>query len=587
MKPTRNLPMPDWLVGYRRTDLAGDMTAGIITAIMLVPQGMAYALLAGLPPQVGLYASIVPLVLYAMLGSSRTLAVGPVALVSLLVASSAGAIADQGSEAYHQVALTLAFLVGLLSVLFGLLRAGFLVNFLSHPVISGFTSAAALVIGFSQLRHLLGIDIPRTHNIAEILANAFEARGEVGVSTVGIGVAAIALLLVARGPLTRALTRVGLPAQSAQSVARAGPLFMVILTTLTVGILGLDTQAGVKTVGAIPAGLPPLSGPTLTLDLLQDLLPAAFLIAFVGFLESVSVAKALASKRRQKIDANRELIGLGSANLGAAFTGGYPVTGGFSRSSVNFEAGANTPLASIITALFVALTVLLLTPLFYHLPKAALAAIIIVAVSGLIDLRTLRTAWAYNKADAISLVATFAAVLVLGVEPGIVAGIIVSLGLFLWRTAEPHFAIVGRVGTSEHFRNIKRHDVRTCPRILAIRIDESLYFANARFLETTILAEVAERRELEHVVLICSAVNVIDTSALESLHTLIHELRDAGVTLHLAEVKGPVMDRLRRTDLLDQLKPGRVFLSTHEAMETLERMPAHQRPGRRRPMGKR
>jgi len=570
MRPAEIVPIIEWLGRYRRADLPGDFTAGIITAIMLVPQSMAYALLAGLSPHVGLYASIAPLVLYALFGSSRALAVGPVALISLLVASTIGTLDQQGVSA-HQSALMLAFLVGVFNILLGVIRAGFLVNFISHPVISGFSSAAALVIGFSQLKHLLGIDIPRTNNILEIIESAVAQTNQVNQTALALGLSCIAILILARGPLSSILRAMGVKHAVAVIIAKAGPLIIVVISTFLVWTLELDKVAGINIVGVIPAGLPSLTFPLANIDVWQRLLSPALLITLVGFLESISVAKTLASKRRQKIDANQELLGLGAANIGAALTGGYPVTGGLSRSSVNFEAGANTPLASIITAGIVALTVLLLTPFFYFLPQATLAGIIIVAVSSLVDSKMLKTAWAYNKADAVSLLITFAVVLVYNVEVGIIVGLIASLGLFLWRTATPHYAIVGRIAGTEHFRNIKRHNVETNPEILAIRIDESLYFANARFLETTILAAVAESPAIRHVVLICSAVNIIDTSALETLETLIDELRDAEVTLHLAEVKGPVTDRLARTELLNKLKPGRVFLSAHEAIAALER----------------
>ncbi|NQV79581.1 MAG: STAS domain-containing protein, partial [Alphaproteobacteria bacterium] len=279
-----------------------------------------------------------------------------------------------------------------------------------------------------------------------------------------------------------------------------------------------------------------------------------------------------------KIDANQELLALGAANIAASVTGGYPVAGGFGRSGVNFAAGANTPLASIITAVLMALTLLFLTPLFYYLPRTALAAIIIVAVLNLIDIRTFRDAWRYNKADAVSLAATFVSVLVAGVEAGIVFGLAVSLALYLWRTSRPHIAVVGRVGETEHFRNVLRHSVKTVPGVLAIRVDESLYFANASYLEDHLLSAVADDKTIEHVVLICSAVNFIDASALDTLENMIVELRDAGVTLHLAEVKGPVTDKLQRTAFLEHLKPGSLYLSTHDALRALTGARRESRP---------
>lgn len=562
----RFLPILEWLPGYRGQDFASDLMAGLIVAIMLVPQGMAYALLAGLPPETGLYASIVPLVLYGLLGSSRALAVGPVAIVSLMVASSLGAITQSGTADYLTGALTLALLSGGLLLGMGFLRLGVLVNFLSHPVISGFTSAAALIIGFSQLKHMLGLDIPRSHLITDIVVAAVSGLSEINPATIFLGIGTLALLLLWKSRLPAWVLRWGISEHAASSVARAGPLAAVVLTTMIVWFLELDTQADVKVVATIPAGLPPLSLPMIDLELVWQLLPAALLISVVGFLESVSVAKSLASKRRQKIDANQELLALGTANIGAAFTGGYPVAGGFGRSLINFTAGAVTPLASVITAVLVGVTAVLFTPLLYFLPKVTLAVVIVVAVASLVDIKTFRDAWAYNKIDAASLVATFTAVLTIGVEMGIVVGIGLSIALYLWRTSRPHMAIVGRVGTSEHFRNVLRHDVETQPDILAVRVDESLYFANTAYLEDALLAEVADRPEVKHLVLIMSAVNFIDMSALETLESLIERLGDAGVTLHLAEVKGPVMDRLDRVGFKETLASGRIYLSTHEAV---------------------
>ncbi len=564
------IPAIDWLFNYRREDLSGDVVAGLIVAIMLVPQGMAYALLAGLPPEAGLYASILPLLMYSVFGSSRVLAVGPVAIVSLMVAAVAGDLAEVGAPQYSAVALILALMSGSFLLLMGIIRLGFLVNFMSHPVISGFTSAAALVIGFSQLKHLLGVSLPRTHHVHEILTATVQRAADINAATLMIGAGSIAVLLFCAGPLERILRNRNLAPTAVNVVTKSGPLFAVVLFTSLVWALRLDTKLGVRVIGDIPSGLPPFSPVPWDSGLWWELIPAAFLISVVGFIESVSVAKSLASKRRQRIDANRELVGLGAANIGAAYTGGYPVTGGFSRSVVNFTAGANTPLASLCTAGLVLLTVLILTPLFYYLPNAVLAAIIVVAVVQLLDIKTLRHAWRYSRADAAALIMTFISVLAVGIELGIVFGIVASLVMYLWRTSRPHVAVVGRVGDSEHFRNIERHEVRTCKHVVALRIDASLYFANTRFLEDTVLRHVSENPELKHVVLICSAINFIDASALETLYDLIAELRDGNVLLHLSEVKGPVEDRLRRTDFIDQLEPGRIFLSTDEAMRALE-----------------
>jgi sulfate permease, SulP family len=566
---THYLPFLDWLVHYRRQDLVGDLLAGIIVAIMLVPQGMAYAQLAGLPPQIGLYASILPLVIYGLLGTSRTLAVGPVAIVSLLVASGVAPLADLGSAEYVQLAITLAFLVAIIQFILGVVRLGFLVNFLSHPVVAGFTSAAAIVIGFSQLRHLMGVSIPRTEYFYEQVLYAAEHILESNVSTLIIGLGGIAVLFYFNYGLGKHLKKTRLPESVIVPVSKSGPLVVVLLGTVIVVAFNLFDSAGVKTVGDVPAGLPPITLPVFNFDVWQLLLPTALTISFVGFMESISVAKSLASKRRQKVDADQELVALGTANIGATFTGGYPVTGGFSRSVVNFTAGANTGLASIITAGLVALTVIFLTPLFYYLPSAVLAAVIMVAVFGLIDVKTFKHVWKYNKADAASLIITFLAVLAVGVETGILVGVAAALLLFVWRTSRPHMAEVGRIGNTETYRNVERHEVETWPQTVAIRVDGSLYFANTKYLEDVVLQMVADKPELKYLVLIGIAVNFIDASALETLESLNQELRDAGVDLHLAEFKGPITDRLKDIGFIDQIGPDHVHLSTHDAMKAL------------------
>ncbi len=565
----RYVPVFTWLPTYRRADLLSDLIAGLVVAIMLVPQSMAYALLAGLPPQVGLYASIAPLVLYGILGTSRTLAVGPVAIVSLLVVSGVAPLAEVGSAAYVQLAITLAFLVALIQVGMGVLRVGFLVNFLSHPVLAGFTSGAAVIIGFSQLKHLLGVSVPHMESFWQTAVATFQRLPETNPLTLALGSLSIALLLYFKHGLGKRLRGWGVGEELALSLTRSAPLVVVLLGTAVVYLFGWHSSAGVRIVGNVPQGLPPLTTPTFDLSTWRLLLPTALAISFVGYMESISVAKSLASKRRQKVDANQELIALGVANLGAAFTGGYPVTGGLSRSLVNFAAGATSGMASLITAVLIALTVLLLTPLFFYLPNAVLAAIIVVAVTGLIDLKTLRHVWRYNKADAASMLVTFTAVLAVGVENGILAGVATAILLFIWRTSKPHIAIVGRLGQSETYLNVLRHPVQTCPHAIVMRIDQSLYFANTKYLEDTVLAQIADHPEVTHFVLVGTAVNFIDASALETLESLMHELHDAGVELHMAAIKGPVMDRLQRIGFAQQLGEERFHLSIHDAMRAI------------------
>jgi sulfate permease, SulP family len=560
--------MLTWLRHYQRRDLPGDLMAGLIVAIMLVPQGMAYALLAGLPPQVGLYASILPLIIYGLLGSSRTLAVGPVAIVSLLVAAGLTPLAEPGSAQYLQLALILALLAGLIQLAMGLARLGFLSNFLSHPVLSGFTTAAALVIGLSQMRHLLGVTIPASDSFVMTVWQTAAAVPQANWPTLVLGAGSLFVLFYFKNRLDGRLRQWGLPAAWRIPLTKSAPLLVVLLGAAAVGLGQLDQMAGVRVVGQVPAGLPPLTWPGIDLELWPALLPIALAISLVGYTESISVAKALASRRREKVAADQELIALGAANLAASFSGGYPVTGGISRSMVNFSAGANSGLASIITAALIGLTAVFFTPLFYYLPQATLAAVILVAIAGLVDFTALPHIWKYNKADALSWIVTFGAALLLNVETGILVGVVASLALFLWRASRPHVAEVGQLN-GETYRNVLRHQVKTYPHIIAIRIDESLYFANSRFVEDLVLRLVSERPQVAHFVLICSAVNFIDASALETLEALIEQLESAGVHFYLTDVKGPVMDRLERVGFVEKIGRERIFLTIHEAMQAL------------------
>ncbi|WP_378949086.1 SulP family inorganic anion transporter [Paracoccus sp. R86501] len=566
MATSGRLPMPEWMRGYDRHALLGDGMAAVIVTIMLIPQSLAYAMLAGLPPVVGLYASILPLVVYALFGTSRTLSVGPVAVVSLMTAAAAGAVATPGSPEYLAAALVLALLSGVILLAMGVFRLGFVANLLSHPVISGFITASSLLIAAGQLKHLLGIDAGG-QTLIRILPSLLGQLGATHLPTLAIGALATGFLLWSRRWMKPALMALRMPAGAAALLARTGPVMVVAASILAVR--GLDLQArGVAVVGDIPQGLPPLSLPAFDPTMWIALLPAATLIALVGFVESVSVAQTLAAKRRQSINPDRELIGLGMANLAAAFSGGYPVTGGFARSVVNFDAGAQTPAAGAMTAVGIGLASVFLTPLLYHLPVAVLAATIIVAVLGLADFGALARTWRYSRSDFAALAATLVTTLCIGVETGIMAGVAVSVLLHLWAASRPHVAVIGLVPGTQHFRNVQRHDVQCTPSILGLRIDESLFFANARAIETVIQQQVATRPELRHVVLNCAAVNSIDASALESLELVMHRLQDAGIRLHLSEVKGPVMDRLQHSDFLRHLT-GQVFLSHYQALTAL------------------
>lgn len=562
----RFFPCSEWLANYNKHVLTNDVVAALIVTIMLIPQSLAYALLAGLPAEVGLYASILPLVAYAVFGTSRTLAVGPVAVVSLMTAAAVGNLSLANSSEYLVAAIVLAFLSGLILIAMGIFRLGVLANFLSHPVISGFITASGLIIAASQLKHILGVSASG-HNLYELLIALSQQLANVNYPTLILGLSALAFLVWVRKHLKPLLITLGMKPRLADLVAKAGPVLAVVATTLATYTMGLDQQ-GVKIVGQVPSGLPSLVLPAFDIPLWKELFVSALLISIVGFVESVSVAQTLAAKRRQRISPNQELIGLGASNVASAVSGGFPVTGGFSRSVVNFDAGAETPAAGVFTAVGIALATLFLTPLIHFLPKATLAATIIVAVLSLVDIKSIKETWAYSRSDFMSMAATIVITLIFGVELGIVAGVALSILLFLYRTSSPHSAIVGRVPGKEHFRNIDRFDVEIDRSILTLRVDESLYFANARYLEDRVHDLISKHKQVKHFVMMCPAVNLIDASALESLEAINLRLKDSGVTFHLSEVKGPVMDRLKNTHLIRDLS-GEVFLSQFDAWKAL------------------
>lgn len=563
-KLAQYFPILQWGREYRGSTFVNDGLAAVIVTIMLIPQSLAYALLAGLPPQVGLYASILPLVAYAIFGTSRALAVGPVAVISLMTAAAAGNLAAQGSPEYLVIAILLALISGIMLVFMGIFRMGFVANFLSHPVISGFITASGILIAVSQLKHILGVSVGG-HNLLEIGGSLLSQVGNTNMPTLIIGIVSTIFLYWVRGNLKPLFVKMGLKDKTATIASRIGPVIAVIVAILVVALMRLDLN-GVAIVGDIPKGLPPITIPAFDMGLWVSLLGSSFVIALIGFVESVSVAQTLAAKKRQRIEPDQELIGLGAANVAAAFSGGYPVTGGFARSAVNFDAGAETPAAGAFTAIGIALATLFLTPLLYFLPIATLAATIIVAVLSLVNIGDIKEAWTYSKSDFAAMMATIVLTLTMGVEAGVFAGVILSIALYLYRSSRPHFAVVGQVRDTEHFRNVLRHEVMTNPRLVTIRIDESLYFANARFLEDTVYDLALSDDRVEHVVLMCSAVNEIDLSALESLEAINERLKLANVKLHLSEVKGPVMDRLKRSHLLDHLS-GQVFLSQMDAVK--------------------
>ena len=559
----RYLPIFTWLPHYHKRLLGADLLAGLIVTVMVIPQSLAYALLAGLPAVVGLYASILPQLLYTFLGTSRTLAVGPVAIIALMTGAALSSVAAPGTPEYLQAALVLSLLSGTILVAMGALKMGFFSNYLSHPVISGFLTASGILIAVSQLGSLLGVS-SSGFTLVERLMTLLPNLPTFNPYTVAIGGGTLLFLVLMRRYGKQSLIKVGLPATLADLMAKAGPVFAVVVTTLAAWHWQLAYEHGVAVVGTIPSGLPALSFPWGDASLWRALLIPAMLISLVGFVESVSMGQMLAAKRRQRISPNQELIGLGAANLAAGFTSGMPVTGGLSRTVINYDAGAQTPAAGAFAALGIALVTMAFTGWLYHLPIATLAATITVSILTLVDIPMLRQTWRYSRSDFAAMAVTILLTLVEGIEAGIIGGVTLSIALFLYRTSRPHSALVGRVPDTEHFRNVERHDVETVSNAALLRIDESLYFANARYLEDTIYNLVASRPELEHVVLICSAVNLIDASALESLDAINARLKDSDVKLHLSEVKGPVMDQLKKSDFLDALT-GRVFLSTYAA----------------------
>jgi len=541
--------MLHWLRHYQRSLLAGDISAGIVVAMMMVPQGMAYALVAGLPPVVGLYASIAPPLLYALFGTSMTQSVGPMAITSLMTAAALAPFAAPGTGLHGVLAAQLALIAGAILLVCGLLRVGFLANFFSRPVMSGFTIGAALLIAWGQLGPLLGGSLRAPHK-----------------ASAALGLGAIVLLLLARRYLAPLLRAAGLSAGAADIGARLGPMLVVVGATVLTIVFDLGA-AGVKLTGEVPSGLPGLNLATSGAHW-RDLLKPALLIAFVVFLISMSGAQTLALKRQEKLKSNLELIGLGAANLGSALTGGFPVTGSMSRSAVNYSAGANTPLASVISAVLLALALVAPTGWLALLPLPAMAATIIVAVLTMLELDTLRTAWRYDRSDALALVATVAGVTVLGIEAGVIVGVVLSMANLIWRASRPHIAVLGRIAGSEHFRNINRYPAETIPDVLMLRIDANLFFGNVEAVSARVEEELAAHPATRHLVLVMTAVSEIDTTALFALSALNQALGQRNIGLHLAEVKGPVMDRLKQSDLPAALH-GEIFLSAVLAIDKL------------------
>ncbi|MEP1032460.1 sulfate permease [Ekhidna sp.] len=547
-----SLPILQWLKGYKRENLNGDLFAGITVGVMLIPQGMAYALIAGLPPVYGLYASIVPQVIYAILGTSRQLSVAPVAMDSLLVATGVSVLATEGSDAYISFAILLAFFMGAFQLLLGTFRLGFITNLLSKPVISGFTSAAALIIGFNQLKYLLGTDIEKSNRFYEVVINAFNHMDQTHLITLIIGIAGIVIL-----KLIKKINK-KIPAA----------LIAVIVGIVVVYLLKLDQQ-GVSIVQSIPKGLPAFQVPDFSLGRFGEVLPLAFTISVIAFMEAYSVAKAIEAKKKDhKVISNQELIGLGAANVIGSFFQAYPVTGGFSRSAVNYEAGANTPLSSIISAILVGLTLLFLTPLFYYLPHAILAAIIMVAVSGLFDFSYMKELWRKNRKEFTVLLFTLLVTLNIGMVNGIVTGIALSILLFLYRAAYPHIAQLGRIKGHHEFRNITRFDdLETWPELAILRIDAPLSFINIQGIREYIQQMSDTDQSIKEIIIDCGPVSHLDATASEGLHDLLNELNRKGVRLVLCDIIGPVRDTMKQTGLTKIIGKKNLFSSLTDAVE--------------------
>jgi SulP family sulfate permease len=559
-------PILSWLKTYSRQNFSDDLFAGIITAILLVPQGIAYAILAGLPPQLGLYASILPPTLYAFLGTSRTLSVGPVSIAAIMIASALTApeISILGNSA--ESGLILSAESGLIMLLMALFRMGGLVNFISHPVLTGFTSGASILIIASQLPQLAGLKSPSCGFDSMCYSHYFVAFNKASLL---ISAATLGLLLFFGKPLSAFLKKMGIAASIITAISKCGPLLSVILTTLAVTCFNLAGQHNVSTVGHVPSGFPEISLNFANAEKWRQLLPYAGFIALIAYVESVAIAKVTANLRGEKITPNQELIALGAANIAASISGGMPVAGGFSRTMVNFYAGARTQMAMLIAAVMLSIAVIFFSPLFANIPKSALAAIILVAIFPLVRLKSIIHTWSYDRGDGIAEAVTLLGVLVFGIEEGITLGIILTVISYLHKTSQPHIAIVGRIPKTEHYRNVKRHNVETWRHLLLLRIDESISFANVNYIEDFIADELRKQPGIKHIILIFTSVNHIDATALEALEILNHSLQAIQITVHLAETKGPVLDKLEKTDFLEQLKPGKIFFRTEDAVKEL------------------
>lgn len=542
-----------WLPGYTRTDFFGDLLAGVTVGVMLIPQSMAYAMLAGLPPIYGLYASVVPLLVYPIFGSSRHLAVGIVAVDMLIVAAGLSTIAEPGSTRYIELAILLALMAGLLQIMMGAARLGFLVNLLSRPVITGFSSAAALVIAFSQLGNLLGISLSQTQYIHILIWEAVTQFENIRVIVLTLGLGAIFLLILLR---------------------RWKPLFPAPLAAVVLGIAVVWWFAlyerGVAIVGDIPTGLPRPSFPEIDLVSVRTLIPTAITLALVQFMTVISLGKVFAARNRYSIRANRELLAIGAANFFGSIFRGLPVSGSFSRTAVNAQAGARTPLANIFAAGVVILTLLFLTPLFYYLPVPVLAAIIMVAASGLLDLKEMRALLRTKRIDGVLTIVTFFTTLIIGIQQGVLIGIMASVVAIMYRISRPYVAILGHLPGTRSFRDLRRYpDAHPMEGILMLRVDASFSFANAEFVKDLILERSEKGDDFRAVIIDASSINDLDTTAVAVLFAVAEILRERGVELYFGGVKDQVQDVMVRSGLYEKLGADHFFLSPHRAVKSV------------------
>ena len=561
------IPAWQWLKDYDAPTFKADLLSALIVIAMLVPQGMAYAIVAGLPPVTGLYASILPMIIYALIGGSSTLSIGPVALISMMTFATLNPLFAVGSAEYIQAACLLALLVGVISFLLGVFKFGFLIRLISHPVIQSFIIASAVLIAFSQVKLL--VDVPlKADNISNFILTAWQYLPNIHIATFILGLASILFLVFVPKLLNLTIVANRLSISVRSSLTKALPLILVFISILLVHFAHLD-HLGIKTVGQIPSEFPPLNMPYWSQELIIQLFPGAVMIAMVSFVESISIAQATALQKRSKLSSNQELIALGLANIGAGISSSFPVTGSLSRTVVNADAGAKTPMAGVISSIFIIIVSLYFTGLFRELPLAILAATIIVSIWKLVDLKPFFETWRYSKADGIAMWVTFFGVLCLDISTGLIIGIISTFVLLLWRISRPHIAVIGLIKNTQHFRNIHRHNVITSPQIVSIRIDESLTFLNANALMEFIITEVSQNKLLKHVIINCSSISSIDLSALETLEEINEELLKLDIQLHFSEVKGPVMDKLQHSKLLQHLR-GKIFLSHFQAVQELK-----------------